>query len=92
MTPLAALALGLPDFYLMLPIATVTVAVLSVAMAFYAATYARAGFSAMALALAWVVVAIVFGVRPEFAFVLATVLVVICVAVHMLGRAVRRRA
>jgi hypothetical protein len=92
MRPLLVPGLGLPDFYLLLPIATVTAAVLSVAIAFFASTYARAGGWALALALGWLVIAVVYGVRPEFALVLAVGLILVSLAVHMLGRQVRKRA
>jgi hypothetical protein len=92
MRPLFVPGLGLPDFYLLLPIATVAAAVLSVAVAFFAATYARAGGWALGLALAWLVFAVVYGVRPEFALLLAVGLILVSLAVHMLGRQVRKRA
>ena len=91
MTPLAALGLGLPDFYLLLPIATVAVAVGAVAIAFFVSTYVRAGVSALILAVLWLAVAVVYGVQPEFALAPATALVIIALAVHALGRLVRKR-
>lgn len=92
MRPLLIPGLGLPDFYLLLPIAAVVAAVLSVAIAFFVSTYVRAGGWALAFALVWLVIAVVYGVRPEFALVLAVGLILVSLAVHLLGRQMRKRA
>jgi hypothetical protein len=92
MRPLLVPGLGLPDFYLLLPIATVTAAVLSVALAFFVSTYVRVGVSALVPAIVWLAVAVIYGVRPEFALGVAAILVLIALAVHALGRRVRNGA
>ena len=86
MSPLAAFALGLPDFYLLLPIATVLAAAVSLILGFYAATYARAAGGAFFLALAWMAVAVIYNVALGKALGLAAVFVVIALVGHKVRR------
>ena len=89
MAPLVAFGLGLPDFYLLLPVATVLVGVLSLILGFFIATYRRAAGAGLALALIWLVVAVIYGVSLGTALGLAAAFVAIALAAQMLRR-VRR--
>lgn len=82
MSPLAAFALGLPDFYLLLPIAIVLAATVALIVGFTVSTYARAAGGVLILALAWTAAAIVYGVTLGKALGLAAALVVIALAGH----------
>ena len=86
MAPPVVFGLGLPDFYLLLPIATVLAGVLSLVLGFFVATYRRAAGGGLVLALTWMAVAVIYGVSLGTALGLAAAFVAIAFAAHMLRR------
>ena len=86
MAPFVAFGLGLPDFYLLLPVATVLAGVLSLILGFFVATYRRAAGGGLVLALIWLVVAVIYGVSFGTALGLAAAFVAIALVAHMLRR------
>ena len=84
MAPLTALALGLPDFYLLLPLAMVAAGALSIVVGFFVATYRRAAVGGVVLALIWMAVAVIYGVSMGTALGLAAVFVAFALVSHML--------
>ena len=86
MAPFVGFGLGLPDFYLLLPMATVLAGVLSLVLGFLVATYRRAAGGSLVLALMWTVVAVIYGVSPGTALALAVTFVAVALVAHMLRR------
>ncbi len=86
MAPFVAFGLGLPDFYLLLPMATVLAGVLSLVIGFFVATYRRAAGGGLVLALIWMAVAVIYGVSVGTAVALAVAFVAIALVAHMLRR------
>jgi hypothetical protein len=84
MSPLAALGLGLPDFYLLLPIATILAGLLSVALGFFTTTYAKTAAGALVVALLWLIVAVIYGAALNTALGLGAAFVAIALAAHVL--------